>query len=418
VGRYALHIHHLTGPRITPPNGYQFTLIGNAIDGGSVPHDGKWGMTIHNSHYGLIQDNVAYNYGGAHFMFEDGSESYNVVEHNFAMRSKGIGDRLAEGTEGVGFWFRGPNNYIRGNVAANLWGNTTEAAYGFKFFMRYLDNINVPNYKGADTSVAGEYTPKNGNRLPILEFRDNEVYGAAQGMTYWWVNSQDPTPYATAQETIIKNLHIWHVFNVGVYHYPAARMTFDGLVIRGKDPAASACCGRAWFASDYAAKDIVIRNADIQGMQKGIITPEFQYGTGTIENSYFRTSDAAIVVPISGSINNSSPTGLPARTVIVRNARFDPLPGTTLHSISTSGGGGAAGNSYASPHEIKVYKYRGNPNDNFQVYWTDTRITPRPPATCVSVSHPEVGGIPCTIQGEEGGDTLAPAASTDLQVMQ
>jgi hypothetical protein len=341
-----------------------------------------------------------------------------LVEHNFAMRSKGTGDRLANGTEGTGFWFRGPNNYIRGNVAANLWGNTTEAAYGFKFFMRFLGNINVPNFKGADTSTAGEYTTKDGNKLPLLEFRDNEVYGAAQGMTYWWVSSQDPTPYASAQETVIKNLHIWHVFNVGVYHYPAARMTFDGLVIRGKDPAASACCGRGWFAADYSAKDIMIRNADIQGMQRGIITSEFQYDAGSIENSYFRTSDYAITVPISGSVNNSSSTGLPAKTVIVRNTRFDPFPGGTLRSISAGGAGLAAGNSYASPHEIKVYNYQGNPNDHFQVYWTDTRIPPRPPANCVSASHPEVGGIPCVIQGGTGGDTLAPAAPTNVQVMQ
>ncbi len=282
--------------------------------------------------------------------------------------------------------------------------------------MRFLGNINVPNFKGADTSTAGESTTKDGNKLPILEFTDNEVYGAAQGMTYWWVNSQDPAPYPSAQETVIKNLHIWHVFNAGIYHYPAARMTFDGLVIRGKDPAASACCGRGWFAADYAAKDIVIRNADIQGMQRGIITSEFQYGTGSIENSYFRTSDYAIAVPISGSVNNSSPTGLPAKTVIVRNTRFDPFPGTTLRSISAGGAGTAAGNSYASPHEIKVYNYQGNSSGNFQVYWTDTRISPRPPANCVSASHPEVGGIPCVIQGEAGGDTLAPAAPINLQV--
>ena len=308
TGRYSLHIHHMMGPQVTPANGYQFTLIGNAVDGGSVPHDRKWGVTIHNSHYGLIQDNVAYNYGGAHFMFEDGSESYNVIDHNFAMRSKGTGDRLADGTEGTGFWFRGPNNYIRRNVAANLWGNTTEAAYGYKFFMRFLGNINIPNFKGADTPAPESIQRRMGNKLPILEFRDNEVYGAAQGMTYWWVNSQDPQPNASAQETVIKNLHIWHVFNAGVYHYPAARMTFDGLVIRGKDPSASACCGRGWFAADYAAKDILIRSADIQGMQRDIITSEFQYGTGSIENSYFRTSDYAIAVPISGSVNNSSPT--------------------------------------------------------------------------------------------------------------
>ena len=61
TGRSSLHIHHMMGPQVTPANGYQVTLIGNAVDGGSVPPDRQWGVTIHNSHYGLIQDNVAYN---------------------------------------------------------------------------------------------------------------------------------------------------------------------------------------------------------------------------------------------------------------------------------------------------------------------------------------------------------------------
>ena len=58
IGRYSLHLHHLFGPASPPPNSYQFMLIGNAIDGGT-----KWGITIHNTHYGLVQDNVVYNAG-------------------------------------------------------------------------------------------------------------------------------------------------------------------------------------------------------------------------------------------------------------------------------------------------------------------------------------------------------------------
>ena len=121
----------------TPANGYQFTLVGNAVDGGSAETKFKWGVTVHGTHYGLVQDNVVYNYNGASFATEDGSESFNVFDHNFALR--GIGEpndsvseaRMAMGTEGVGFWFRGPNNYVRNNVAANFQNPTTEAAYGF-----------------------------------------------------------------------------------------------------------------------------------------------------------------------------------------------------------------------------------------------------------------------------------------------
>ena len=84
LGRYAVHFHHAFGPRTTPTNGHQFTLIGNAVVGAP-----KWGITVHRSHYGLIQDNVVYDTRGAGIATEDGSESFNVFDHNFSLQSAG-----------------------------------------------------------------------------------------------------------------------------------------------------------------------------------------------------------------------------------------------------------------------------------------------------------------------------------------
>ena len=53
IGALRDPLHHDFGPVSTPANGYQFTLIGNVVD--DAP---KWGITIHNSHYGLVRDNV------------------------------------------------------------------------------------------------------------------------------------------------------------------------------------------------------------------------------------------------------------------------------------------------------------------------------------------------------------------------
>src|SRR6185295_8556015 len=186
IGRYPVHMHHLIGPTVTPANGYQFTLVGNAVDGGSVETQFKWGITVHGSHYGSIKDNVVYNYNGAAIATEDGSESFNEFDHNFVMRGIGEPDepgvqaRMAMGTEGVGFWFRGPNNFV--------------------------GNIVVPTFKGADT--LGMHGPVqgntvNGNSLPLLEFNNNEAYGAMQGgLTYWWLGSLDPNPVAGAPESL------------------------------------------------------------------------------------------------------------------------------------------------------------------------------------------------------------------------
>ena len=293
IGRYPVHIHHVSGPVEVPPRDHQFKLMGNAVDGGSAATEFKWGIAVHGSHYGLIQDNVVYNYNGAAIATEDGSESYNVFDHNFVLRGMGLPNvqmpsgeiveaRSALGTEGVGFWFRGPNNFVTNNIAANFQNSTTEAAYGFVYQFRFLGDIKVPNFRGADTmGLMGpnQFTLMNGNNLPLLQFENNEAYGAMQGgLTYWWISSKDPEAFAGATESVIKNFKAWHIYNKGVYIYPGQKVTFDGLKIRGNYVPGSRCCGDGVYFADYMAKDIVIRNSDIQGMEQGIIAPMAGFG--------------------------------------------------------------------------------------------------------------------------------------------
>ena len=154
IGRYPIHMHHNRGPSPTPANGYQFTLVGNAVDGGSVETQFKWGIAVHNSHYGLIQDNVVYNYNGSAIATEDGSESFNVFDHNFVLRGMGEPNnavseaRIAMGTEGVGFWFRGPNNYVRNNVAANYQNETVEAVVRVRVSVPAAGERRRPEFQG------------------------------------------------------------------------------------------------------------------------------------------------------------------------------------------------------------------------------------------------------------------------------
>ena len=179
IGRYSIHFHHAFGPKATPANGYQFTLIGNAVDDAS-----KWGITVHNSHYGLVRDNVVYNSRGAAIVAEDGTESFNVFEHNFALRSEGSGEFAPRsgyggatndpGGEGAGFWLRGPNNILRNNVAANV------DVFGYGIAAGSLGVVSIPKFKGADTTKAGEFVEIDTTDAPVLEFTGNEAYGAIQ----------------------------------------------------------------------------------------------------------------------------------------------------------------------------------------------------------------------------------------------
>jgi len=179
IGRYAIHFHHDFGPKAAPASGYQFTLIGNAVNGAP-----KWGITVHNSHYGMVRDNVVYNTRGAGIVTEDGTESFNTFDHNFALRIEGSGDFAPRsgyggptpdpGGEGAGFWFRGPNNYIRNNVAANA------DAFGFGLAAGSLGTVHIPAFKGADTSQLNETKELDTTGAAVLEFTQNEAYGAMQ----------------------------------------------------------------------------------------------------------------------------------------------------------------------------------------------------------------------------------------------
>ena len=401
IGRYPVHMHHLSGPLPTPANGYQFTFIGNAVDGGSVETTFKWGIAVHATHYGLVQDNVVYNYNGASIATEDGSESFNVFDHNFALRGMGEPSdsvseaRMALGTEGVGFWLRGPNNFVRNNVAANFQNPTTEAAYGFVYQLRYLGNISVPNSKGA--MDATQFTTRNGNNMPILQFENNEAYGAMQGgFTLWWVSSQDPQPATNAQESLIKDLKLWNTYNKTVYMYPSQKITFDGLKIRGSFSTASRCCGDGVYFADYSSKGIIIRNSDIQGMQDGITAPEAGFGPEPnliVQNTYLRNW-ANLNVPTNGSVNGC---WMQNKLVVASNTRFDAPPGRALDAVSMVRDVSSAPECLGKLDEMRVYAYNGVATDNFQVYHSNTSVLPRPPSTCTPTTRAGINGLLCPI---------------------
>jgi len=404
IGRYPLHMHHLSGPLPTPANGFQFTMIGNAVDGGSVETKFKWGIAVHGSHYGSIKDNVVYNYNGAAIATEDGSESFNVFDRNFTLRGMGEPNdsvseaRMAMGTEGVGFWFRGPNNYVKNNVAANYQNSTTEAAYGFALQFRFLGNIAVPNSKGA--MDAGQFTTMNGNNMPVLQFENNEAYGAMQGgFTIWWPSSQDPQPYANARESLIKDLKLWNTYNKTVYMYPAQKVTFDGLKIRGSFSSASRCCGNGVFFADYSSKGIIIRNSDIQGMEEGITAPEAGFGPEAnllIENSYLRNF-ANLNVPTNGSVNGC---WMQNKLVVASNTRFEAPPGRSLNAIAMVRDVASAPECLSKLDEMRVYAFNGNASDNFQVYHSNTSVLPRPPSGCSPVTRAGINGLTCPIAAQ------------------
>jgi hypothetical protein len=390
IGRYAVHFHHDFGPTATPANGHQFTLVGN-----SVYNTPKWGITIHRSHYGLIQDNVVFNTRGAGIVTEDGSESFNVFDHNFSVGSTGGGEFAQRtgyagpgadpGGEGAGFWFRGPNNYVRNNVAADA------DQAGFGLAAGELGPVRTPAFKGADTSKASESVLLDTARAPVLEFANNEAYGAIQiGVAYGWNGT-------------LSNVTVWHPSRHGVSGTPTDTLTVDRLTVRGdssmladqlENPAG------VWL-NDYRSKKVIVSNANVQGMRVGVISPFFYHQTAQgagksgsllVDKGYFRTY---IGVSVATAYSAGGRGQAPLKSAVVRNSVFEPLDVPQLRTQppeTISMNYGTAADDPEPRDPIVVYDYNGQPGNNFKVYYSH-----HPPQTAAPCANtlPGIGGWVC-----------------------
>jgi len=364
IGRYPIHFHHVMGPAGAAPNARQYTVMGNAIDGVT-----KWGIAIHNTHYGLVRDNIVYNVGGAGIVTEDGNESFNVIEKNFVVRCWGTSGRLNGGREGIAFWMKAPNNYVRDNVAANILGDSPDASYGFEFVFERLPKLRIPKFPGADTGNDAEIALRNPDSLKILQFERNEVYGATEsGLTFWWVGTSFDVPNTSVETSVIKDIRVWHVYNKGIYQYQSYRVLIDGFVLRGTNYASSACCQMAYEAGDYFGKDITLRNIDIQGMKVGLQLPVHAgNGTVTVENAFLRNgTNIKLNTPwtVSYRVEHIQP-----RRTVFRNVRHAAIPGKDLVAMSLNFTPKPSSSPIVSD-QIFVENHNQQAGQNFRVYGT------------------------------------------------
>ncbi len=391
IGRYSAHFHHVAGPLSTPANGYQFTFQGNSVFSLLETTSFKWGIALHNSHFGLIKDNVVYNWSGAGIVAEDGNETANMVAHNFVNRltytGTGEDSRSREdvGHTGAPFWFRGPNNIIRDNVASGGTG-------GFAIVVGAMANptTRIPLGPGSDTAEAGQYTMKDMMAIAIREFARNEVAGATiMGSTIWNVGSRNNvTPVNEIEESVIKDFRVWHVSSYVYYNYKTNRVTFDGAVCLGDFQTLRnlTSAAGAFFFSDYVSFNFKIINSNIQGFLNGILIGPV--GDQTIENTYMRNYISIIKVPTWMASGAPAPE-LPPRTVTLKNVRFVPT-GTpsrndwgTQAFIRLTGIPHARATNLIQRDRLFVYNHNGVVGDNFRGFTPEQKFDAIMPKTQV-----------------------------------
>lgn len=238
IGRYAIHLHHVSGPTTPQASGFQYTLYGC-----SVIDSRKWGVALHNSHYGLVYNNVVVGWEGAGIVTEDGSETGNQILYNFAAdggtSSQNPGMTNAEDDplsrdgardfawRGDGLWLASASNLVVGNVACNVRGaGVNLVAIGGKY-----GETRIPKWQGADPSRAGEYRSyqftERANVPYETAFSGNEAYGCERGFETW-----AKTPVN------IKDTYLWHNARHGFFAghggaFPQESQSVDGLTVIG-----------------------------------------------------------------------------------------------------------------------------------------------------------------------------------------
>ena len=372
AGRYAVFFDNVAGPTAIPADGYQFTFIGNSIYCPLTPMPYLWGLDLNDSHYGLVEDNVLYNWSGAGIAAESGNETGNLIESNFVVRVTGDGARSNDGRDGVGFWFEGTNNYVINNVAADIYGGAF--SYGFSFSpegfgpeAHGLGTVAEPAYQGAETWVAGQYNLVNTNAQPLLEFSGNEVYGSENGLTVWYLGMDGSfNPIGTGGT--VKDLTVWNVTYNGIFLYYTNDLTIDGFVARGGSPTVTPSDWAQYgiFTSDYEQAGLVITNSNIQGFTVGIQSPPNGIGETLIENSYLRNI-TDVLIGVGWSVGGGQV--IQARTTVMQDVVFDAPPGMPLQAVVLDYEA-ADGDNIVAPDLVYVYDYDGAQGDNFQLFFT------------------------------------------------
>jgi parallel beta-helix repeat protein len=385
AGRYAVHFHHLIGPVSPQANGKQFTFIGNSIQGNR-----KWGVALHNSHWGLVQNNVCAFGKGACYVTEDGSETANEFLGNIAIGINHFGEPLEfedlDFSRGSGFALKSVNTIVRQNVVAD-----SREAYNYLPCAGEGDCtiVNVPRAQGLDTHDPANVTPTNIVLRPRLANDGNEAYAATQYLLGLWISG-------VVAEAPVTNFTGWHAmpgpspFHIAFFG-KYTDFDVDGLTLVNE--------GGLGFAigqfnpsfsvtSTPPTRPSRISNADVRGFEFGRVKTGQLGEAGSqhqITDSVFQVK-TGIVIHNSGQRTMQDADGVSRPKFLLSNLRFVALRNERLQSIKTQWFAGEL------PREItiEVTSYQGTASDTFKVY-----IPNGQPASPCSTTRPEIVGFVC-----------------------
>ena len=377
-GDYAVYFDDLMGP-VNPTNtGYQFTFVGNTVDGAL-----KWGVTVDNSSYGLLSNNVVYDAEGAGFVTDEGSEIGNAFLNNITIHIEGTqvdgSNAITEGTYGLGgsgFWFARGGNTVSGNVAAD------SVFAGFTFCgYTVLGQVTLPNFRGADPEQPGQTYVTLLN--PSAPFANNEAYGmTTYGLWAAFISGVNTLPDQPAM--LISGLTLWNIWNVDAWIYHTSDVTFSGLHIIGDEAAQNrndvgSTGVELWTYENF---NTVIQDSSIVGERYGVLAPKNDASQpGLMQPTVIQntTFDNYINVVASLALDDRPDNG---NELVLRYDLFaletalpiGPAPASSIAppaniwmDYATEDGDNV---NYTQPSVVLVYNYDRVAGDNFQVFYS------------------------------------------------
>lgn len=326
IGRYPVHFHHLHGPEVGVRKDYQFFCRGNVV--WSDQPINRWGIDVHHSHFGLIEENVVVCCAGGGIVTEDGNETANIFRRNYVAHVTGESRPDARsneiGHEGGAYWFRGPNNRVEENHAYS-------AQFGYTYYPRFAStNFKYPTVPG------GMETEKNEPcKIAIPSFKKNEAVSCQAAFSPWWIGAIDRTPVETIGESVIDDLTSWHCRGA-VSAYECGRFVYRNLVAIG-DKRLSGDSNGGWGCSDYVQWRCRIEGGRIENYRTGIRTPAIAdslWKTGTNPGLFVVRGTTVkcqynLAIPVPW--HNANANGLPPVTLHLDYPRLLPLSKDTRH---------------------------------------------------------------------------------------
>lgn len=323
-GRYAVHFHHLLGPENPTNTGLQYTFSDNVITNSK-----KWAMSIHDSSWGRIADNVIVGFQHIGIYTERdtaelGCSVFNEIDHNF----------VAIGTSGM--WIVDPTNYVRDNVVTNV--NSQGILYNGYGLKKAL----MPVARGSEQQVPVSTADVG---FKTLESARNEVYGGNTNIGFYsaW-HAGFSNRAGLKNPAVFEDWKLWHISGgtdpMALNSYHEADMTFKNFLILNDESVLRAIVGNKFVRGvvmnrTYECVKYTFENCEISGFHIGMGLPVATLGHGakilncTMHNyCNFEENPTSSKVGTDCEIRNpqcSQITGLPAFAVELK-PKLPPVP--------------------------------------------------------------------------------------------